>query len=95
MLAGLLAVAATAFLGAVFLTADARRFDAPRPRPLLPAEGMVQPRGHRGLARLSASPSPGTTRATSTTASPAASVWPWWSRPRSARWPPPDCCTAP
>ncbi|MEU3317016.1 cytochrome d ubiquinol oxidase subunit II [Streptomyces sp. NPDC006662] len=29
VLAGLLAVAATAFLGAVFLTADARRFDAP------------------------------------------------------------------
>ncbi|MEY9848014.1 cytochrome d ubiquinol oxidase subunit II [Streptacidiphilus sp. MAP5-3] len=29
VIAGLLAVAATAFLGAVFLTADARRFDAP------------------------------------------------------------------
>ncbi|MFJ6835948.1 cytochrome d ubiquinol oxidase subunit II [Streptomyces sp. NPDC091209] len=29
IVAGLLAVAATAFLGAVFLTADARRFDAP------------------------------------------------------------------
>jgi cytochrome d ubiquinol oxidase subunit II len=29
IIAGLLAVAATAFLGAVFLTADARRFDAP------------------------------------------------------------------
>ncbi|MFI6581361.1 cytochrome d ubiquinol oxidase subunit II [Embleya sp. NPDC050493] len=29
ILAGLLAVAATAFLGAVFLTSDARRFDAP------------------------------------------------------------------
>lgn len=29
VLAGLLTVAATAFLGAVFLTADARRFDAP------------------------------------------------------------------
>ncbi|MET8131599.1 hypothetical protein [Streptomyces sp. NPDC005251] len=31
IVAGLLPVAATPFLGAVFLTADARRFDAPDP----------------------------------------------------------------